>query len=146
MKVYDLRCDNDHRFEGWFTSDNDFRRQVAAADIQCPFCECALITRLPSAAKFSVGSHGSPKPPATSAGSSSPALANAWTAIARQIMASTKDVGDRFAEEARRIHYKEVPERAIRGNANESERVALRDEGIEIVALPIPAALKTSLH
>jgi hypothetical protein len=53
----------------------------------------------------------------------------------------TEDVGERFAEEARRIHYREVPERAIRGKATRDEAKALRDEGIEVVSVPLPGGL-----
>jgi hypothetical protein len=60
----------------------------------------------------------------------------------RELVARTEDVGERFATEARRIHYGETPERAIRGQATADEREALRDEGIEIMALPLPQALK----
>jgi hypothetical protein len=62
------------------------------------------------------------------------------------VLKNTADVGDRFAEEARRIHYGEVDERAIRGCATPDEAAALRDEGIEIVALPVPAALKGTVQ
>ena len=64
----------------------------------------------------------------------------------RRIIESTEDVGDRFAEEARRIHYSEAPERAIRGSTSREEAVALREEGIEVLALPMPVALKGSLQ
>lgn len=54
------------------------------------------------------------------------------------LIANTEDVGDAFPEEARRIHYNETPERKIRGHASRDEVTELRDEGIEVVALPIP--------
>ena len=66
--------------------------------------------------------------------------------MTRRIIESTEDVGERFAEEARRIHYNEAPERAIRGSTSREEAVALREEGIEVFALPMPAALKGSLQ
>ena len=56
-------------------------------------------------------------------------------------MANTEDVGQRFAEEARRIHYGESPQRGIRGHATPEEREALSDEGIETMAIPVPRAL-----
>jgi hypothetical protein len=64
----------------------------------------------------------------------------------RHLLANTEDVGERFADEARRIHYGEAPERGIRGQASEQEREALRDEGIEVMPLPLPAALKEPLQ
>ena len=60
----------------------------------------------------------------------------------RQVLNSTEDVGERFPEEARRIHYGEVEERGIRGRASREDADALREEGIEVMALPLPAAVK----
>ena len=69
-----------------------------------------------------------------------------WLASVRKLLASTEDVGTRFAEEARRMHYGEVPQRGIRGQASPEEREALRDEGIETVAIPVPQALDGPLQ
>ena len=66
--------------------------------------------------------------------------------MTRRIMESTEDVGERFAEEARRIHYSEAPERAIRGSTSRTEALALREEGIEVFALPVPPAFKGPLQ
>jgi hypothetical protein len=65
-----------------------------------------------------------------------------WMQAVREILRQTEDVGERFVEEARRIHFGEAEERGIRGVATPEEREALRDEGIEVMALPVPAALK----
>ena len=73
-------------------------------------------------------------------------LQAAWMQTVRRLMANTEDVGERFAEEARRIHYGEKPDRGIRGQATAEEREALRDEGIETMAIPVPAALKGPLQ
>ncbi len=64
----------------------------------------------------------------------------------RQIMANTEDVGERFAEEARRIHYGETEARGIRGQTTPDEAQALAEEGIEVVSLAVPAALKDPLQ
>ena len=64
----------------------------------------------------------------------------------QHIMAHTDDVGPRFAEEARRMHYGEADERPIRGQATPDEAKALHEEGIEIVSLPVPDALKGPLQ
>jgi hypothetical protein len=66
--------------------------------------------------------------------------------MTRRILETTEDVGERFAEEARRIHYSEAPERAIRGSTSPEEALALRDEGIEVYAVPLPLALKGPLQ
>ncbi len=61
-------------------------------------------------------------------------------------MSTTEDVGERFPEEARRIHYGEVEERGIRGRATREDADALREEGIEVMALPLPDAVKEPLQ
>ncbi|MNV97000.1 hypothetical protein D3C71_1920690 [compost metagenome] len=64
----------------------------------------------------------------------------------KQVLAQTEDVGDRFAEEARRMHYDEAPERGIRGSASAEEVQALAEEGIETFPLVVPDALKQTAH
>ncbi len=66
--------------------------------------------------------------------------------MARHILANAEDVGERFAEEARRIHYEEAPRRSIRGVASKDEAAALEDEGIEVMPLPFADVPKTSLQ
>ena len=73
-------------------------------------------------------------------------LQRLWHQAVQHVMANTVDVGERFAEEARRIHYGEADERAIRGRATPDEAEALRDEGIEVMSLPVPEALKGPLQ
>jgi hypothetical protein len=74
------------------------------------------------------------------------AMQLAWMAMARRIVANTDDVGDKFAEEARRIHYGEAKERGIRGKASAAETEALMDEGIAVMPLPLPESLKGQLQ
>lgn len=69
-----------------------------------------------------------------------------WIEIARAVIENTEDVGERFAEEARRIHYKETSERGIRGVASPEEFNALAEEGIDVTCLPMPASLKQPLQ
>ncbi|MDE2564970.1 MAG: DUF1178 family protein, partial [Burkholderiales bacterium] len=73
-------------------------------------------------------------------------LQAAWLAGVRELLARTEDVGLRFAEEARRIHYGEAEARGIRGQATPEQREALREEGIETVAIPLPRALEGPLQ
>jgi len=147
MKVFNLGCAHDHRFEGWFASEDDFVSQCERGLVECPLCADKTITRLPTAPRLIVSK--SPLPQADAAeGAKAPdaptavATQAAWLRAVRHVMANTDDVGERFAEEARRIHYGEVDERAIRGRATQDEANALREEGIEVVSLPVPSALK----
>lgn len=152
MKVLNLRCANGHGFEGWFASDDDFMEQNGRGAIECPLCADRMVTRMPSAPRLNLSGAREPdpaRPPAAPAPSQPPRPADlqaAWLAAARELMARTEDVGDRFAEEARRIHYGETAQRGIRGNATPEQREALQDEGIEVMALPLPAALKGPLQ
>ena len=75
-----------------------------------------------------------------------PALVAAWIAMAKRIIANTDDVGDQFAEEARKIHYGETKERSIRGQASADETQALLEEGIAVLPLLMPEALKGRLQ
>ncbi len=74
------------------------------------------------------------------------ALQAAWMKAVAQVMAQTEDVGERFAEEARRIHYGEADERGIRGQATREETQALLEEGVAVLPLPVPPALKGPLQ
>jgi hypothetical protein len=70
----------------------------------------------------------------------------AWLKMVRHVMANTDDVGERFAEEARRMHYGEAEERGIRGQASREETESLIEEGIGVLPLPIPKSLKEPLQ
>ena len=74
------------------------------------------------------------------------AMQAAWLKWSRQVAQQTEDVGERFVDEARRMHYGESEERAIRGQASREETVALLEEGIEVLPLPLPAVLKETLQ
>jgi hypothetical protein len=160
MKVYNLTCHLDHRFEGWFASEADALEQQENGLLTCPVCESKEITRLPSAPRISKGAveKSSDPAPAVPADGNSMVLSGQEHAklqaqvqatvmkAMRELINKTEDVGNNFAEEARKIHYREAPERSIRGQASEDETAELREEGIEVVALPILPALKDTLQ
>lgn len=142
MIVFDLGCANHHRFEGWFASGEDYERQVGDRLVVCPLCGNADIERVPHASHIRTAGKEVP-PHADSASVTPPQYANVGsdvlTKVIEHIVSNTEDVGAAFPEEARKIHYRETPERRIRGTASRAEVDALRDEGIEVVALPVPA-------
>lgn len=152
MKVLDLRCANGHGFEGWFGSEEDFLSQNGRGLVECPLCADRVVTRLPSAPRLNLSGARDQEPAPSSSGPPSGAEPTAvaaaadlharWLQAVRHVMENTDDVGDRFASEARRIHYGETESRGIRGQATAEERLALNEEGIEVMSLPIPAALK----
>ncbi|MCV2368999.1 DUF1178 family protein [Roseateles oligotrophus] len=159
MLVLNLCCGNDHRFEGWFGSAQDFESQVERTLIACPICTDHRVKRLPTAPHLNV-SHiraGTKAPEAikaTQAATSAPITAQApqgelqrkmQEAVA-QVLANTEDVGDRFAEEARRIHYGETAAHGIRGQASVAEVADLVEEGIAVLPLALPAAFKGQMQ
>jgi hypothetical protein len=159
MKVLDLNCSQGHGFEGWFASEADFSDQNERRVIACPICGDTTIARRPSAPRLNLSGAREPAPAsAPNAAAPAPAgttlmarpgavdLQTAWLQAVRHMLSTTEDVGSRFAEEARRIHYGEAEERGIRGQATPEERDALRDEGIEVYPIPIPRGLDGPLQ
>ena len=137
MIIFDLTCAHGHRFEGWFASTDDFERQSEAVMVRCPICDDANVARLPSA-KVHVGKATVDAPAPDSKPDTEPVatLPDELVRKLREIVRNTENVGRRFPEEARKIHYEEVASRAIRGSASKEEADALREEGIEFTALP----------
>lgn len=148
MKVLDLACPNDHRFEGWFASDEDEASQRERGLLACPLCGDADVRRLPSAPRLNLGAAApSGDAPAQPLALPVPVdLQAQWMRAVRHMIEHTEDVGERFAAEARRIHYGEVAQRGIRGQATPGDAEALREEGIEVMSLPVPPALKGRLQ
>ncbi len=145
MKVLNLQCSHTHSFEGWFASEDDFQSQLARGLVECPMCGNNHITKMLSAPRLNLGAvEPSTRQEVVSVPDAS--LQTAWMKMVRHVMANTDDVGERFAEEARRIHYGETEERGIRGQASREETEALIEEGIGVLPLPIPDALKGPLQ
>jgi hypothetical protein len=141
--VFDLGCENNHRFEGWFSSSDDFEAQLHRKLINCPFCANGNVVRLPHASYIRSGTAKPRAEPAEARdGKEGQQYANVGKEIlaklVEQIIEHTEDVGAAFPEEALKIHYQETPVRQIRGTASREEVEELVDEGIEVVALPIP--------
>jgi hypothetical protein len=150
MKVFNLACEHDHRFEGWFGSADDFDTQLANGLLECPMCASRDIRKMPAAPRLNLANPPEPSRPAEMAEQPkqpTPQQVQAMMVrMARHLIENTEDVGTRFAEEARKIHYREAPERGIRGVATRDEAQELSDEGIEVVAFPLPALAKEPLQ
>lgn len=154
MKVLSLRCAQSHTFEGWFASGEAFETQLASGLVECPMCGDHVITKLLSAPRLNLGASREESSRADTAKQDSAVSTSdtmqqaqaAWLKMARHVMANTEDVGDRFADEARRIHYGETEERGIRGQATRAQTEELIDEGIAVLPLPASAALKETLQ
>ncbi|TFZ04642.1 DUF1178 family protein [Ramlibacter rhizophilus] len=148
MKVLNLQCAASHVFEGWFGSEDDFQDQRARGLVECPLCGDAQVSKLPSAPRLNLGATPPAAPAARQdmASVTPAALQAAYLQAVRQVLASTEDVGERFAEEARRMHHGETEERGIRGQATPAEAQALLEEGVPVLPLAIPKALKEPLQ
>jgi hypothetical protein len=161
MKVYNLACPLDHRFEGWFSSEEDCLAQQEQGILACPICDSTQISRMPSAPhiakSLSAAVVASGEEVGVNSGEVVALTGNdhsqleaqvqaAFLKGMRELMGKSEDVGTAFAEEARKIHYKEAPERSIRGQTTLDEAESLREEGIEVLAVPIMPAFKNTLQ
>lgn len=148
MKVFNLRCAQEHSFEGWFASGEAFESQLAGGLVECPMCGDKSIQRMPAAPRLNLSSsHAADQQrPAESGPQTAEQLQAIWLRMARHIRENTEDVGERFAEEARRIHYREAPGRGIRGVTSAEEAESLADEGIEVFSFPMPGGSKEPLQ
>lgn len=162
MKVLNLQCAHQHAFEGWFASEDDFQSQLARGLVTCPMCADPAVRKMPSAPRLNLGASG----PAAAASreltvpaaapvtaslqdvaslAASPKHAEFLKAL-REVVANTEDVGERFADEARAMHYGDAEQRSIRGQASRAEAIELIEEGIEVMPLPLPALAKETLQ
>ena len=136
MIVFDLICKQQHRFEGWFASSEDFASQKGRGLIECPVCGGVHVEKLPAA---KIRKQSEPTAP-TPIGASQPAKSDQSdvSRIIDYVLTHSEDVGRNFAEEARKIHYQETHQRSIRGVATRTEAEDLHEEGISVFTLPIP--------
>lgn len=155
MKVLNLQCAHGHGFEGWFASNNEFETQLAKGLVSCPMCGDTTITKLLSAPRLNLGNAKPPAEPTPSAAPPSapasedgqkPSPEGVWMRAVREALANTEDVGRRFADEVRKMHYGEAKERSIRGEATPEEARELAEEGIPVMLLPLPPPLKETLQ
>lgn len=149
MKVLDLRCDAGHVFEGWFGSEEDFQSQRSRGLLQCPMCNSCAVEKALSAPRLKAKSNRRPDGDAVPVASAAAAPGEAqilaqlharWLAHARAVLREGENVGRAFADEARRIHSGEAPERLIHGQASVQEVVELLREGVPVLPLPEAAS------
>ncbi|ANK93347.1 MULTISPECIES: DUF1178 family protein [Rhizobium] len=136
MIRYSLTCDNAHEFEGWFSESADFDRQVASGFLTCPVCHSAAISKLLMAPSVSTARKKDERQTLAMDAMRREALQKLKEAVAA-VKANSEDVGTKFPEEARKIHYGEADARGIIGQATVDEAQALVEEGIEIAAIPV---------
>jgi hypothetical protein len=132
MILYELKCSAEHIFEGWFRSSEAYDEQRAAGEISCPVCGGREIDKAPMAPRLARQSRDQLTPREQ---------LQLLRGLRRAIESKCEDVGEHFAEEARKIHYGETEHRSIYGNTSDAEAEALADEGIEFGRIPwVPLA------
>lgn len=133
MISFTLRCAKDHEFEAWFKDGKTYDRQAKQGKVACPVCGNAKIEKAPMAPNISTGgSRGKLSPDAAAAAKMREALVE----LRKQVEQNCDYVGDKFAEEARKIHYEETEQRDIYGETTSDEAEALQEEGIEFSRIP----------
>jgi hypothetical protein len=147
MILYKLKCKKGHEFEAWFASSHAFDRQEKRRQLSCPTCGTSSVSKALMAPNVAPRNRRKAAPgraaPAQAPKSETQRVAahselvSAMRKLRAEIEAKSEYVGQRFPEEARKIHYEEAPARGIHGEATAEEAKALREEGIEFYPLPI---------
>lgn len=130
MIVYNLRCKNSHEFEGWFKDSSAFDAQAGSGKLVCPICNSRKVEKAIMAPSVS----GTKKN--VSAPEEMRRMRQFMTGLRKHVLENAENVGKNFAEEARKIHYGEIAERPIYGDATVGEAMELVEEGIDVAPLP----------
>jgi hypothetical protein len=151
MIRYNLRCDRGHAFESWFQSSQAYETQEKRRLVNCPACGSAKVERAIMAPQI-VSKKGrdsaAPPAPAPATDVTTPASTPLLMAQERELRAKLKElrdhivknadnVGERFPNEARKMHYGDIEHRPIYGEASPDEARALIEEGVEVSPLPV---------
>ena len=150
MIRFTLACDSGHQFESWFPSNAAYDEQAARGLVTCPFCDSLKVAKAPMAPAVARTDRGRAEAPAAQLPvpawadqAPTPMIAEPerqlralLRAVREHVVASAEHVGDRFADEARAIHYGDAEGRPIYGEASAQEARALVEEGIEVMPLP----------
>lgn len=142
MIRYRLGCADGHEFESWFRTIAEYDAQSHSGAVACPLCGSTEITKQPMApAVVSGRGNERPRAPQQASADQNPGpagaeMTNALRAFKKVVMENSEDVGGRFAEEARKIHFGEAEERNIRGSSTVEEAQSLFQDGIPFGVLP----------
>lgn len=138
MIRYDLICDKGHEFDGWFSDSDAFETQAKRGFVECTVCGSHKVEKQLMAPRLAAKSNSKPetKPMVAAADPRMQQMMQLVREVRRHVEENAENVGDKFAEEARKIHYGESEERGIYGNATQDDALALIEEGIEVHPLP----------
>ena len=131
MITYSLRCHKGHAFDGWFRNSAAFDEQAAQGLLGCPACNSSRIEKAVMAPAVS-----GTKKSAVAKADQAKKMRQFATGLRKYVQENADYVGPDFAEEARKIHYGEVPERHIYGEATFEEAKELAEEGVDVAPLP----------
>ena len=135
MIVFDLKCKDGHVFEAWFPDSEAFEKQKAKKAVVCPMCGNRRVTKAPMAPNIASGkSRGSEKAPAEHPNAKE--MMVMLSKLRQEVEKNSDYVGDKFPEEARKIHYGETEKRNIHGEASAEEAESLAEEGVEFQRIP----------
>ncbi len=134
MIVYQLRCPDGHDFEAWFRDSTAYDRQRKARKVDCPICGSTKVEKAPMAPRLARNRDGGKAN--ADAGETTRRLLDAARQIRDHVEHNCDYVGERFAEEARRIHYGETDPRGIYGEASEKDAGELKEEGVKFARVP----------
>ena len=154
MIVFDLHCDNGHRFEGWFGSSADYDSQKGRGLISCPNCGSSVVGKAPMAPAVGAKDNsraetGPVKGEQLSNAPMPPEVRSALETLAKEQAKALENstwVGEKFAEQARSQHYGESDESPIHGKATREEAQELVAEGIAIAPILFPVAPPDELN
>lgn len=136
MIKYGLSCERGHEFEGWFSSSADFERQTQSSLVSCPACGSVAVTKQMMAPAVATGRQKDAAR-AVVMGQVQKEAVGKLKELVTQIRENSEDVGERFTEEARKIHYGEADARGIMGQATVEQAREMLEEGIDIAPLPV---------
>lgn len=151
MIVFDITCDKDHTFEGWFKDSATFDSLVSKGEVACPVCGTTDVQKALAAPRLGGIRKGkdSPGPSPKGKGRPSPedvgkveAFVSGLRELKRHVEKNSTYVGDQFPEEARKIHYGEADPKSIYGEATPEEAAELSDEGVDFHRIPWPSEPK----
>jgi len=131
---YSLVCDKSHKFDGWFSTAAAYESQKTRGLVTCPICLTNAVDKALMAP--AIGRAGSERVSLSIGHPQHAQLREAMVALRNKVTSEADYVGDKFAEEARKIHFKEVDKRGIYGEASREEVAALVEDGVDFMPLP----------
>lgn len=136
MILFDLSCENEHQFEAWFPSSKKYDEQNKKKLISCPYCNSNKVKKALMAPNLNILSKGTSKSKKNASLKNKKSLETNIKKLKKLIETNTEDVGQNFAEEARKIYYGEKKAKSIRGETTKKEAKELIEEGIPCISMP----------